>query len=374
MRKARCEVIDPDEVNVVHVCSRTVRRCFLLGDDVLSGKNFDHRKGWIEDILRHFAGQFGIDLLTYSVLSNHFHLILRNRPDVVATWDDTEVARRWSMICPHRKDGDGNPLPPTQAELDVIRRCPVKLKQSRERLADVSWWMRLLCQSIAMRSNREDNASGRFFEERFRAVRLVDEASVLACSAYVDLNPIRAAMCETIETSDHTSVKCRIEALRQRNSEARQSAADHRTIADPSCKAAGPPAVIPLRSLGDAFLSPLLIDELTGKTGADASLDPARCSDKGFLPLSVLDYIELLDWTARHAKPGKRGATPEQLPPVVARLGIEAESWCELVNGFGRLFHHVAGCPATIDALRSHETSRRFRVHPRVRVLMPVAG
>lgn len=68
MRKARCEVIDPDEVNVVHVCSRTVRRCFLLGDDVLSGKNFDHRKGWIEHTLRHFAGQFGIDLLTYAVM------------------------------------------------------------------------------------------------------------------------------------------------------------------------------------------------------------------------------------------------------------------------------------------------------------------
>ena len=112
MRKARCEVIDPTDVNVVHVCSRTVRRCFLFGDDQLTGKKFDHRKDWIEETLEHFAALFGIDLLTFAVMSNDFHLILRNRPDVVAIWDDTEVARRWLMICPHRKGKDGRPLPP----------------------------------------------------------------------------------------------------------------------------------------------------------------------------------------------------------------------------------------------------------------------
>jgi hypothetical protein len=38
------------------------------------------------------------------IWSNHFHLILRSRPDVVAEWDDSEVARRWMMLCPVRKD------------------------------------------------------------------------------------------------------------------------------------------------------------------------------------------------------------------------------------------------------------------------------
>ena len=96
MRKARCEVIDPSEVNVVHVCSRTVRRCFLFGDDPLTGRNYDHRKVWIEDRLEHFAAQFGIDLLAYSVLSNHFHLVLRNRPDVVATWQTESSIFAWN--------------------------------------------------------------------------------------------------------------------------------------------------------------------------------------------------------------------------------------------------------------------------------------
>ncbi len=358
MRKARCEVIDPTEVNVVHVCSRTVRRCFLFGDDELTGKNFDHRKDWIEETLEHFAAHFGIDLLTFAVMSNHFHLILRNRPDVVATWDDTEVARRWLMICPHRKDKDGRPLPPSEAEINTVRRCPLKLQQCRGRLADVSWWMRLLCQRIATRSNREDQASGRFFEERYRAVRLVDEASVLACSAYVDLNPIRAAMCQTVEASEHTSIRRRIDSARQR----------HRDVHGPGGQSR--PKVEPLRPARDAILSPLSIDERSDPLGPDASTGGHRCSDKAFLPMSVIDYIELLDWTARQPRDGQAGRT-EGLPPIVQRLGFSAEAWCEIVDRFGRLFHHVAGAPETIDGLRSHRTGSRFRVHRRVRALLP---
>jgi len=97
-RMSRAEVFDPNEVAVAHVFSRTVRRCFLMGDDPISGKDFDHRKRWIEQYLQQIAADFGIDLLCFRLLSNHFHLILRSRPDVVATWDDEEVARRWLIV------------------------------------------------------------------------------------------------------------------------------------------------------------------------------------------------------------------------------------------------------------------------------------
>ena len=108
-RMARAEVFAPDEVAVVHVMNRVVRRCYLLGDDPVSGKNYDHRKVMIENQLQRLAGAFGIDLLGFAIMSNHFHLILRSRPDVVATWDDTEVARRWLLICPVRKNSAGDP-------------------------------------------------------------------------------------------------------------------------------------------------------------------------------------------------------------------------------------------------------------------------
>jgi len=242
--------------------------------------------------------------LTVAVLANQFHVILRNRPDVVARWDDTEVARRWL-------------------------------------------------------SNHEDQATGRFFEERYRATRLLDEASVLACSAYVDLNPIRAALCETIESSDHTSAKLRIESMRQENS------ADRLAASSP-----GEP-IEPIRKRPDAMLSPVSIDERTDPIGPCIAATGDRCSEKGYLSMSVLDYVELLDWTARQSRSAPSGRTPRDMPPLLKRLGLSASAWCELVGRFGRLFHHVAGCPESIDRLRGHRRGGRFRVNRRVRELMP---
>ena len=91
-RLARAKIFDPAEIVAVHLIGKTVRSCYLMGVDERSGKNFDHRKRWLEKKLKHLAANFGIDLLAFSRMSNHFHL-LRSRPDVIATWDDTETIR-----------------------------------------------------------------------------------------------------------------------------------------------------------------------------------------------------------------------------------------------------------------------------------------
>ena len=208
-RLARVEVFAADEIAIVHVMNRTVRRCFLLGDDQFTGKNYDHRKLWLDEQLIHQARHFGIDLLCQAILSNHFHLVLRSRPDVVAEWDDSEIARRWLMLCPERRDKDGKPEEPSEFELNSIVNNKEKLSTVRGRLSDISWWMRLLSQNIAQRANKEDGELGKFWQARYRAVRLLDETAILACAAYVDLNPIRAAIAETIEESDFTSAQKR---------------------------------------------------------------------------------------------------------------------------------------------------------------------
>ncbi len=159
-------LIDPTEVGTYHCINRCVRRSFLCGSDLISGKNYDHRRQWIQDRIQFLAGRFGVDVLGFAVMSNHLHVVLRNRPDVVAGWSDDEVARRWWDIFPKRRDRDGHPKEPTAAELLMITSDAVRLAEIRQRLSSVSWFMRCLVEPIARSANREDLCSGRFWNGR----------------------------------------------------------------------------------------------------------------------------------------------------------------------------------------------------------------
>ncbi len=184
-----------------------------MGFDPVSKKNFDHRKLWIEDRLQELAASFGSIYFAFRYISNHFHLILRSRPDVVTLWDDTEVARRWLTLCPIRKRLDGTAEEPNEFELNMICNNPIRVKEIRKRLSDITGgcgcFVRILqCELIKKTANRAN-----FFKVDTSAVRLCDEEALLACSAYVDLNPIRAAMAEKLEDSEFTSIQRRIEEL-----------------------------------------------------------------------------------------------------------------------------------------------------------------
>ena len=77
----------------------------------------------------------------------------------------------------------------------------------------------------------------------------------------------------------------------------------------------------------------------------------------------------MLDWTARQTVAGKRGATPEAIPPILKRLSLDSELWCNLVGTFGRLFFNVAGLPPTIETTTSRVTQRRYYVPSAARKL-----
>ena len=85
--------------------------------DPVSGKSFEHRRTWIQNRLQERAASFGIDCLSFAVMVNHFHVILRNMTDVVAGWSDEEVARRWWQLFPLRKNKDRTAAVPTESEL-----------------------------------------------------------------------------------------------------------------------------------------------------------------------------------------------------------------------------------------------------------------
>jgi len=371
-RLARVEVFAADEIAVLHVMARTVRRCFLLGEDAVTGKNYDHRKLWIDDQLVHQARYFGIDLLCQAILSNHIHLVLRSRPDVVAEWDDSEVARRWLMLCPVRRDENRQPMEPTEFELNHIRNDKEKVVVLRNRLSDISWWMRLLSQNIAQRANKEDREVGKFWQARYRAVRLLDETAILACAAYVDLNPIRAALAATIEDSDFTSAQKRANELRGQFSVGSGQCSE-KAGNDP--EESQNPRLAPCGSRSAEHLSPVDLSggdvkSRVGETGPCTHTQGQRCSDKGFLPMSIADYLSLLDWTARQVRSDKQGATPQHLAPIFDRLGVSSEVWCHLVTRFGKLFSIVAGQPHQIDGHRSKSNSHRFRARTAARELL----
>jgi hypothetical protein len=367
-RLARAEIFDPNEIACVHICSRSNRRCFLMGIDEYTGKNFDYRKDWIEARLKVMAANFGIDLLAFACMSNHIHLVLRSRPDVVETWTNTQIAERWWYLCPKRKVKrivDGKRIrvaaEPTEAELNAIRDDPDQLAIIRTRLSDISWWMRLLCQYIAMRANGEEGPGlGRFWQSRFKAVRLLDMESLLACAAYVDLNPIRAAIAETLEMSNHTSVQRRIQSMMTSQQPSNPSD-DGKVIAESVVSKASNQAPATQDRRSDSFLSPIFLDMNADPMDPIPSSGASRCSDKGIFVMQVMEYISILDWLSRSVVAGKRGSTPVDAPPIFERLKIDSAMWLSMASDFGRSFKLAAGKPQTLEMARSKSGHRFYR-------------
>ena len=85
----------------------------------------------------------------------------------------------------------------------------------RKRLHDISWLMRNLNECIARQANKKDECTGRFWEGRFKSQALLDDAALPSCMAYVDLNPVRANIADTPETSKNTSIKKHLESIQQ---------------------------------------------------------------------------------------------------------------------------------------------------------------
>jgi hypothetical protein len=199
----------------------------------------------------------------------------------------------------------------------------------RARLADLSWFMRVLNESIARQANREDQATGRFWEGRFKCQALLDDAAILAAMSYVDLNPIRAGMAETPEASDYTSIAQRLREL-----------ADNAPPAEEETSAQ----------------APLLPFEAT------TTFQPA-------IPFSFEDYAELVDTLGRALHPKKRGRIPERTPRLLQRLGLDPEAFIAHADRLLKAFGQAVGAPESLTAYCAARQTRFLRGMHTARVL-----
>ncbi|WP_226664761.1 transposase [Microbulbifer aggregans] len=311
MTRPRKTLISVDSTPYYHCVSRCVRRAFLCGRDNRTGQSFEHRRQWVEDRLLELGRIFGLDICAYAVMSNHYHVVLHINTAKVANWNLHEVVERWHQLF------KGSPLSQRFVCGEVLDSAEqFRLSEIadvwRARLADISWFMRILNESIAREANREDRCSGRFWEGRFKSQALLDEQALAACMAYVDLNPIRAKMAATPETSDHTSAKKRISAA----SERRQ-----------------PAGLMPFAG------------------------NPRSGIPEG-LPFRLQDYLELVDWSGRCLREDKRGAIAGQLPPILKRLQIDPRHWLYLNRHFESRFKSLVGSAEAVrgacDKLGKH--------------------
>ncbi|MEN1728085.1 MAG: hypothetical protein AAGJ52_06560 [Pseudomonadota bacterium] len=305
MTSPRAQIAPPGEFGCYHVVSRCVRRAFLCGTDRFSGRNFDHRRQWIEDRIHFLAESFAVSIYSYAVMSNHTHIVLSVDPNAALSWSDDVVVDRWLHVFPGAMSQAGS-----DQQRDWIRQgylgTPERIQQIRERLGSLSWFMRALNEPIARLANQEDGCTGRFWEGRFKCQALLEPQAVVSAMAYVDLNPARAKMAETLEDSDHTSIKVR---LKQRS------------------------------KLDQKALKPI--------AGIDAD---------ALLQMTESSYIELVQWTGEQVHPHKRGRlrkapeSPGTIPEALWSVSNHPKRWLRQVQGTESRYFRAIGSAEALMA------------------------
>lgn len=292
--------IDKENPGYYHLTSRCVRRAFLCGEDFETGHNYEHRRQWIENRIIQLASIFSIEVYAYTVMSNHYHLVVYSDPQAPQLWSDFEVADKWLQLYPGKLDKPQFEKQ-RQFRLQAIMTSPELLIKYRRRLGSISWLMRRINEPLARMANAEDCCKGHFFESRFKSQALLDEAAALTCMSYVDLNPVRAGIAKNIDESRYTSIKKRMHQL-----------------SDEKLKST--------------------VQSLAGKVRHRT------------MTIKLKDYVELVEWSGKSIiHPGKT-SLPASIPSTLKKLNINQRHWLNQINAYGKNYFRYVGCIETIKA------------------------
>jgi hypothetical protein len=243
--------------------------------------------------------------------------------------------------------------------------------------------MRGVNETIARMANDEENLKGRFWEGRYKSQALLDEAALLTCMAYVDLNPIRANMTDDLIKSDFTSIQQRLfdyakrkhdpskdeKILVTRVKKQKQLKSDLELDDQPeaklmkfkkSMKNEEPLSLLSLshtslRSRGEGMLRSFDKLRMSGAQHERKSIS-FRNAIHDVLPMTQQDYFSLVGTTGRCIRDDKPGYIKHDIPPILKRLNIDADQWLEQVKHFHQHYAHCAGSPDNIT-----QFAKRFK-------------
>lgn len=286
MTRPRSELVSTEVTPYYHCISRCVRRAYLYGIDSHTGQDFRHRKQWIQERLVQLQTVFTLNLCAYAIMDNHYHLVIHIDTEAAKHFSEQEVAQRWRKLfrLPLLVERYLTNNTTSLAEQKAAQRY---LTERRARLADLSWFMRCLNEHIARKANKEDDCTGRFWEGRFRSQAILDDAGLLACMAYVDLNPLRAGKVNAPEEATEVSLQQRIQHYHiQKNTVKTASAQCNK------------PDLLPF----SCQLSP---------------------TDKPeHIPFALADYLSLIDWVNRAQAKDNKSYVPLKIPRLLDRLNL----------------------------------------------------
>jgi len=201
---------------------------------------------------------------------------------------------------------------------------------------------------MGIRCNAEDEMCGHFWEARFGMKRLLDEEAVLACLAYVDLNPVRAHLANDLKGYRHVSIGERMRAL------------DDGPIDSASWLA-------PIETAGECNQQPVAVVNRMTREELAEQLEAEAQQPLGSLPVPMDQYVQLLKWLAGQDRPElatRLGVAPEDASArdsLLGRLGIDASRFADAVLNYRQRFFTAVGCPASLSREARRRGRRRLR-------------
>jgi REP element-mobilizing transposase RayT len=164
------------------VVSRIVDRNFRLDDQ---------EKDLFRGMLRRAEAFCGVRVLTYAVMSNHFHLLVEvpERGEV----DDAELVRRMTILYGRAYVASAQHQWAEWRRTGAAYLVEDQQNRLRARMFDLSAFVKTVKQRYSMSYNGRHGRSGTLWEDRFKSVLVENsESARAAVAAYIDLNPVRA--------------------------------------------------------------------------------------------------------------------------------------------------------------------------------------